>query len=89
VPLLALENKKGRLLDGFDETNKQTSERSYEILRREYSVLPLQKGRFFSVCSQICKRGSSNLLSCQNNAKISFFLNAKFEMEKGGNPLVL
>ena len=41
------ENEKGRLLDGFGETNKQTPKRSYEILRRTHSVLRLQKGRFF------------------------------------------
>ena len=32
--------------DGFDETNKQTPERSYEILRKNRSILRPQKGRF-------------------------------------------
>ena len=30
----------------------------------------------------------SNPPDYQNNAKISFFLSAKFEIKKGGNPLV-
>jgi len=85
---LTLENEKGRLPDGFDETNKQTPESLYEILRKNCSILRLQKGRFFRVCSRICERGSSNLPSYQNNAKISFFLSAEFERKKGGNPLV-
>ena len=34
----------------FDETNKQTPERSYEILRKERSILRPQKGRFFEFC---------------------------------------
>ena len=38
--------EKGRLLDGFDETNKQMPERSYEILRKKRSILRPQKGRF-------------------------------------------
>ena len=48
--LLTSGNEKGRLLDGFDETNKQTPERSYEILRKERSILRPQKGRFFEFC---------------------------------------
>ena len=39
-------NEKGRLFDGFDETNKQTPERSYKILRKDRSILRPQKGRF-------------------------------------------
>ena len=34
------------LFDGFDETNKQTPERSYKILRKDRSILRPQKGRF-------------------------------------------
>ena len=47
---LSCEMKKGRLFDGFDETNKQTPERSCEILRKERSNLRPQKGRFFEFC---------------------------------------
>ncbi|MFQ8791949.1 MAG: hypothetical protein ACLR77_06380 [Oscillospiraceae bacterium] len=50
TPFLTSGNEKGRLLDGFDETNKQTPERSYEILRKERSILRPQKGRFFEFC---------------------------------------
>ncbi len=32
TPFLTSGNEKGRLFDGFDETNKQTPERSYKIL---------------------------------------------------------
>ena len=46
TPFLTSGNEKGRLFDGFDETNKQTPERSYEILRKERSNLRPQKGRF-------------------------------------------
>ena len=42
--------EKGSLFDGFDETNKQTPERSCEILRKERSNLRPQKGRFFEFC---------------------------------------
>lgn len=38
------------LFDGFDETNKQTPEISYEILREERSILRPQKGRFSGYC---------------------------------------
>ena len=50
APFLTSGNEKGRLFDGFDETNKQTPERSYEILRKERSNLRPQKGRFFEFC---------------------------------------
>ena len=43
-------NEKGRLFDGFDETNKQAPEKSYEILRKKRSILRPQKGRFFEFC---------------------------------------
>jgi len=46
TPFLTSGNEKGLLFDGFDETNKQTPERSYEILRKERSNLRPQKGRF-------------------------------------------
>ena len=48
--LLTLGNEKGRLFDGFDETNKQTPKRSYEILRKDRSILHPQKGRFSGFC---------------------------------------
>jgi len=38
--------KKGAYFDGFDKTNKQTPERSYEILRKDRSILRPQKGHF-------------------------------------------
>ena len=47
---LSCEMKKGAYFDGFDETNKQTPERSYEILRKDCSILRPQKGRFFEFC---------------------------------------
>ena len=43
---LSCEMKKGAYFNGFDETNKQTPERSYEILRKDRSILRPQKGRF-------------------------------------------
>ena len=43
---LSCEMKKGAYFNGFDETNKQTPERSYEILRKKRSILHPQKGRF-------------------------------------------
>ena len=46
APFLTSGNEKGRLFDGFDETNKQTPERSYKILRKDRSILRPQKGRF-------------------------------------------
>ena len=88
TPFLTSGNEKGRLFDGFDETNKQTPERSYKILRKDRSILRPQKGRFSGFCLWICEKGSSNLPGYQNNAKISFFLSAEFEIKKGGNPLV-
>jgi len=45
-----LGNEKGRLFDGFDETNKQTPEGSYKILRKDCSILRPQKGRFSGFC---------------------------------------
>ena len=42
--------EKGRLFDGFDETNKQTPERSYKILRKDRSILCPQKGHFSGFC---------------------------------------
>ena len=50
TPFLTSGNEKGRLFDGFDETNKQTPERSYEILRKDCFNLRPQKGRFFEFC---------------------------------------
>ncbi|MFR5844402.1 MAG: hypothetical protein ACLUEU_00985 [Oscillospiraceae bacterium] len=50
VDRLSCEMKKGAYFDGFDETNKQTPERSYEILRKDRSILRPQKGRFFEFC---------------------------------------
>ena len=43
---LSCEMKKGAYFDGFDETNKQTPERLYKILRKERSILRPQKGHF-------------------------------------------
>jgi len=50
TPFLTSGNEKGRLFDGFDETNKQTPERSYKILRKDRSILRPQKGRFSEFC---------------------------------------
>ena len=50
TPFLTSGNEKGRLFDGFDETNKQTPERSYKILRKDRSILRPQKGRFSGFC---------------------------------------
>ena len=43
---LSCEMKKGAYFDGFDKTDKQTPERSYEILRKDRSILRPQKGHF-------------------------------------------
>ena len=47
---LNCEMKKGAYFNGFDETNKQMPERSYEILRKDRSILRPQKGRFSGYC---------------------------------------
>jgi len=47
-----------------------------------------KKGASQDFTFEFVKGESSNLPSYQNNAKISFFLSAEFEIKKGGNPLV-
>ena len=57
VDRLSCEMKKGAYFDGFDETNKQTPERSCEILRKDCPILRPQKGRFSEFCLQVYEKG--------------------------------
>ena len=57
VDRLSCEMKKGAYFDGFDKTNKQTPERSYEILKKKRSILRPQKGLFSEFCLQVYEKG--------------------------------
>jgi hypothetical protein len=57
VPFLTLGNEKGRLFDGFDETNKQTPERSYKILKKDRSFCARKNGASQVFAVESVKRG--------------------------------
>ena len=57
TPFLTSGNEKGRLFDGFDETNKQTPERSYEILRKNALFCARKKGASQDIAFESVKGG--------------------------------